>query len=143
MTDRPSAPRPAARPPIHDPAHDPAWAGARGRCPRCGSGRLFETFLAPAPECEACGLDFGFADTGDAAAVPVILVVGFLVVGLALWAEASLGIPLWLHFALWPLLTLAITPPLTRAAKGAFIGQQYRTRAAEGRLGPRGEGDAP
>ena len=125
-----------------DGDHDPTLAGARGRCPRCASGRLFAGYLTPADECEACGLDFGFIDTGDAAAVPVILVVGFLVVGLALYAEVALAMPLWLHFVLWPVLVLALTPTLTRLVKGAFIGQQYRVRASEGRLGYRDEGEA-
>ena len=119
--------------PAHD-NHDPTVAGAAGRCPRCGAGRLFEGFLRPAGECEACGLDFGFEDAGDGAVVPVILVVGFVVVGLALYAEVAHGVSLWFHFIVWPLLIVALCLPLMRVTKGALIGQQYRMRAAEGRL---------
>ena len=124
--------------PSHD-SHDPTFAGAAGRCPRCGAGRLFESFLRPAEECEACGLDFGFEDAGDGAVVPVILVVGFVVVGLALYAEVAHGVSLWFHFTVWPLVIVALALPLMRVVKGALIGQQYRMRAAEGRAAYRDE----
>ena len=32
--------------------------GFRGRCPRCGEGRLFRAFLKVADRCSVCGLDF-------------------------------------------------------------------------------------
>ena len=32
--------------------------GARLRCPRCGSGGLFERWFRMRPECPRCGLDF-------------------------------------------------------------------------------------
>ena len=44
-------------------------AGLRCRCPRCGKGKLFAGFLTLRPRCEVCGLDYGFADSGDGPAV--------------------------------------------------------------------------
>lgn len=117
--------------------HNPVHVALRGRCPRCASGRLFEGYLAPARECEACGLDFRFIDSGDGPAVFVILLVGFLTVGLALWVEVAHGPALWVHFALWPALAIAVSLPLLRALKGAMIGQQFRESAAEGRVAMR------
>ena len=114
--------------------HNPVAVAARGRCPRCASGRLFDGYLAPARECEACGLDFRFVDAGDGPAVFVILAVGFVTVGLALWTEVAHAPPLWLHFLLWPALAIAISLPLLRVLKGALIGQQFRQSAAEGRV---------
>ena len=123
-------------------SHDPTLAAARGRCPRCASGRLFDGFLTVADECEACGLDLGFEDAGDGAVVPVILVVGFVVVGLALYAEVAQGVSLLFHFTVWPLLIVALTLPLMRVAKGALIGQQYRMNAGQGRAATRDGEDA-
>ena len=117
--------------------HDPTIAAARGRCPRCNSGRLFEGFLKPAEECEACGLDLRFEDSGDGPVVFVVLIVGFVVIGLALWAEVAHGVSLLFHFTVWPLLIVALTLPLMRVLKGAMIGQQYRMDAAEGRAAMR------
>ena len=67
-------------------------------------------------------------------AVFVILLVGFLVVGLALWLEVSYGPPLWLHLLLWIPLTLAICLWLLRALKGLLINLQYKHDAHEGEL---------
>ena len=117
--------------------HNPVRVAARGRCPRCASGRLFDGYIAPARECEACGLDFRFIDSGDGPAVFVILLVGFLTVGLALWVEVAYAPSLWLHFLLWPAVAVAVSLPLLRAIKGAMIGQQFLQSASEGRIAMR------
>jgi hypothetical protein len=39
--------------------------GLSGRCPRCREGSLFAGFLSVGKKCEACGLDYAFADAGD------------------------------------------------------------------------------
>jgi uncharacterized protein (DUF983 family) len=118
----------------------PASAGLRGRCPRCGQGSLFKGFLDTAPSCTACGLDFKFIDSGDGPAVFVILIIGFVVVGLALFVEVSWQPPLWLHALLWLPLTLGLSLGLLRPLKGLMIGLQYKNKAEQGRLvepGPR------
>ncbi|HWK65231.1 MAG TPA: DUF983 domain-containing protein [Rhizobiaceae bacterium] len=116
------------------PPVDPITAGLRGRCPRCGEGRLLSGLLSLRQRCGSCGLDYSFADSGDGPAVFVILIVGFIVVGLALWLEVSFGPPLWLHLALWIPLAVALSLAALRLAKGVLVTLQYRNRAAEGRL---------
>lgn len=122
----------------HDSAHwppvDPVNAGLRGRCPRCGEGRLFAGFLGVGKRCVNCGLDYAFADAGDGPAVFVILIIGFIVVGLALWLEVSYGPPIWLHLLLWIPLTLLLSLGALRLIKGVLIALQYSNKAAEGRL---------
>jgi uncharacterized protein (DUF983 family) len=113
--------------------------GLRGRCPRCGEGRLFEGFLKLRPVCERCDLDFGFADAGDGPAVFVILLGGALVVAAALITEVVYQPPYWLHALLWlPLILLVTLLPL-RPLKGLMIALQYHHRAQEGRLVQRGD----
>jgi uncharacterized protein (DUF983 family) len=121
---------------------DPVRAGLSGRCPRCGEGRLFNGFLALGERCGNCRLDYSFADAGDGPAVFVILIIGFVVVGLALWLEVNHGPPLWLHFLLWIPLTLILSLAALRALKGLMIVLQYRNKAAEGRLSS-GEEERP
>jgi len=118
----------------HWPEVEPIGAGLAGRCPRCGEGRLFKGMLAVAPRCGVCGLDNGFADSGDGPAAFVILIVGFLVVGLALWLEVSVNPPLWVHFVLWIPLIVVLGLLVLRLTKGVLITLQYRNKAAEGRL---------
>jgi uncharacterized protein (DUF983 family) len=123
----------------HKPPPSPITAGLTCRCPRCGKGRLFEGFLTLRPRCEACGLDFAFADSGDGPAVFVILFAGLVVVGLALIVEFLYQPPFWLHALLWGPLILLVTLGPLRPFKGVLIALQYHHDAAEGRL-DRGEG---
>ncbi len=113
---------------------DPIKAGLGGRCPRCGEGRLFKGFLAVGERCGNCRLDYSFADAGDGPAVFVILIIGFVVVGLALWMEVTANPPLWVHFLLWIPLVVALSLTALRLLKGLLIVLQYRNKAAEGRL---------
>jgi len=117
----------------------PIGRGLRGRCPRCGEGRLFQGFLTLRPACEHCGLDFDFADAGDGPAVFVILIGGALVVFAALLTEVVYQPPYWVHAALWLPLILIVTLAPLRPIKGLLIALQYHHRAAEGRLERRGE----
>ena len=118
----------------HWPPVDPVNAGLKGRCPRCGEGRLFSGFLTVAPRCGVCGLDNSFADSGDGPAVFVILIIGFVVCALALWMEVTLDPPLWVHFLLWIPLIIVMALAALRLIKGVMIALQYRNKAAEGRL---------
>jgi len=112
----------------------PIARGLRGRCPRCGEGRLFQGFLTLRKRCESCGLDFNFADAGDGPAVFVILIGGGIVVFAALITEFVYQPHYWVHAALWlPLILLVTLGPL-RPIKGLMIALQYHHKAAEGRL---------
>jgi uncharacterized protein (DUF983 family) len=112
----------------------PVAAGLGGRCPRCGKGPLFRGFIALAPRCSACGLDYAFADSGDGPAVFIALIGGFIVLGAALWTEIVYEPPLWLHMVLFLPLTIIICLGLLRPFKGVLIALQYRNKAEEGRL---------
>jgi uncharacterized protein (DUF983 family) len=112
----------------------PYAAGLRGRCPRCGEGRLFTGYLTLAPRCERCDLDNSFADSGDGPAVFVILIAGFVVVMSALVTEALWRPPYWLHAVLWLPLLLVLTLGLLRPLKGLLVALQYHHKAEEGRI---------
>ncbi len=91
-------------------------------------------YLALAPRCDVCGLDYRFADSGDGPAVFVILVTGFVVVGLALIVEILYSPPYWLHAALWGPLAIVLPLVLLRSFKGVLIALQFRHKAEEGKL---------
>lgn len=116
------------------PPQSPTDVGFRGRCPRCGRGKLFDGYLATRERCDQCGLDYGFVDSADGPAVFIIMIVGFLIVGLALLVEVAFSPPLWLHMIVWTPLILGLTIGLLRPLKGLMIALQYRNKAAEGRL---------
>jgi uncharacterized protein (DUF983 family) len=116
------------------PPVDPIPAGLKGRCPRCGEGRLFDGFLTVGKGCTNCGLDYSYADAGDGPAVFVILIIGFIMVGLALWTEVNLNPPLWVHLVIWLPLTVVLALAALRLIKGVLLTLQYARQAAEGRL---------
>ncbi|MEQ8824734.1 MAG: DUF983 domain-containing protein [Filomicrobium sp.] len=112
----------------------PIYAGLMVKCPRCGKGSLLHTFLNLRESCSECGLDYKFVDTGDGPAVFAIFILGFFVLGGALWVEFNVGPPLWVHAVLWGLVTPILALGLLRVLKATLIALQYYYRAEEGRL---------
>jgi uncharacterized protein (DUF983 family) len=109
-------------------------AGLSCACPRCGRGKLFAGFLTLKPRCDACGLDYGFADAGDGPAVFIMFFAGFIVVGAALIVEVLYQPPYWVHALLWlPTIVIVTLGPL-RPMKGLMIALQYHHKAEEGRF---------
>lgn len=118
----------------HFPPVNPVQSGLTGKCPRCGQGNLFDGFLSVRPACPACGLDNSFADSGDGPAVFVIMLVGFIIVGLVLFVELSFQPPVWVHLVLWLPLTVVLAAGVLRPLKGLMIALQFKHKAEEGRL---------
>jgi uncharacterized protein (DUF983 family) len=110
------------------------FASLFARCPRCGKGSLFKNMLELREGCTACGLDYRFIDTGDGPAVFAIFILGFLVVGLALYVEFTYEPPIWVHIVLWGGLTPLIALVLLRFLKAGLIALQYKNKAEEGRI---------
>lgn len=118
-------------------------AGLRCRCPRCGQGKLFRSYLKIADRCEACGLEFGFADPADGPAFFVMTAVGILVIAAwAVWAVVGQP-PIWLQVAVvWPALLIGCLGSLP-PTKAWLVAEQYVHKAEEARwssLGKHGEG---
>ena len=116
------------------PPQSSLMVGLKACCPRCGKGKLFKGFLTVAPKCDNCGLDYGFIDAGDGPAVFIILIVGFIVVGLALFVEVAYQPPYWVHAIIWIPLTLLLTIGLLRPFKGWLVAQQFKHKARPGQL---------
>jgi uncharacterized protein (DUF983 family) len=109
-----------------------AWLLAR--CPACGRGPLFRNVLELREACDKCGMSYRFIDTGDGPAVFAIFILGFLVLGLALYVEFTYEPPTWVHVVLWGALTPLIALVLLRFLKAGLIALQYKHKAEEGRL---------
>ena len=101
------------------------------RCPRCATGHLFAGPISLRPACENCGLDFSRMDVGDGFVVPILMVMGFIVVGAAIWVDFTYSPPLWLHAIIWPPVTLILAVGMTRYLKSFLAVQQYHVRKSE------------
>jgi uncharacterized protein (DUF983 family) len=117
-----------------EPSISPFSAGIRCRCPRCGGGKLFAGYLTLAPRCEACGLDYSFADSGDGPAVFVILFGGLIAMIAVLIVELVWRPSYWVHAAVGIPVVLAATLLPLRLIKSLLIALQFHHKAAEARV---------
>ena len=102
--------------------------GFRGRCPRCGEGKLFRAFLKTADSCSNCGQDFTPHRADDLPAYLVIVIVGHIVVPLALMIETNYSPPVALQLAIYLPLTFVASLALLQPVKGAVVGMQWALR---------------
>jgi uncharacterized protein (DUF983 family) len=99
--------------------------GFLGRCPACDKGRLFGRFLKVVDHCEACGTEFHHHRADDLPPYLVIFIVGHLIGYGILMTETEMEVPMWVHLAVWPALTLILCLALLQPMKGAVVGLQY------------------
>lgn len=101
------------------------WRGFLGRCPHCGEGRLFGSWLKTVHACDHCGqvLDQHRAD--DFPAYLVIVIVGHIVVTAFLSVESAYELSMTAHLALWVPLTVILSVALLQPVKGAVVGMQW------------------
>lgn len=117
------------------PMLNPVHVGIRGRCPRCGTGKLFEGFLKLRSGCEHCGLPYAFADPADGPAFFILCFGCLPAFAFAIYLEVRFAPPLWVHlFTSLPLVLLTCIPPL-RPLKGWLVAAQYHYRAQEAGVG--------
>jgi uncharacterized protein (DUF983 family) len=102
--------------------------GFRGRCPRCGEGRLFRAFLKVDDHCSVCQLDFTPHRADDLPAYLVIVIVGHIIVPMILWIETDYSPPVPLQLAVYLPLTLILSLSLLQPVKGAVVGVQWALR---------------
>jgi uncharacterized protein (DUF983 family) len=102
--------------------------GFRGRCPRCGEGKLFRAFLKVADSCDRCGQDFSAHRADDLPAYLVIIVVGHVVVPIALYIETNYSPPVGLQLAIYLPLVAVLSLALLQPVKGGVVALQWAFR---------------
>jgi uncharacterized protein (DUF983 family) len=103
------------------------WRGFVGKCPNCGNGHLFGSFLKVVDQCDKCGEEFHHHRADDFPAYLVIIVVGHAIVPAILAVEAAYAPPVWLQLTVWLPLTLFSALFLLQPTKGAIVGLQWQT----------------
>lgn len=102
--------------------------GAFGRCPNCGKGKIFTSYLKVAPNCSACGEDLSHHRADDAPPYFTMMIVGHIVVAGILACVIETEIPLWLLGVVFGTLTIVLSLVLLPMIKGAIIGLQWANR---------------
>ena len=98
------------------------WRGVRFRCPNCGRGRLFRSYLKPVDACPECAEMLSHIRADDGPAWLTVLVTGHVTVGAALTTEMIHPLPVATSIVVFCSLTLAMALTLLPRAKGIFIG---------------------
>ena len=103
------------------------WNGMRLRCPHCGRGHLFRSFLKVADTCDVCGEELFHQRADDFPPYISIFITGHILIGVLFELQAFEIAP-WIYFA--TLLPAAVVLPLALlpSIKGAIVGLQWATR---------------
>ncbi len=104
------------------------WRGAGGRCPCCGTGRLFRGYLAVAEHCGDCGAPLGAYRAADGPAFFTISIVGILLVPLLGLTFVFFRPEPATLLAVVALVATALTFALLRLVKGAFVAYLWAQR---------------
>lgn len=107
------------------PLWNAMWNGFRGKCPKCGEGKLFSGFLKIVPACAHCGEEMRHHRADDLPAYLVVVIVGHVILGAFMGVEANSTLSTWQHLAIWAPLTVAMSLALLRPVKGAVVGLQW------------------
>ena len=109
----------------------PIKAGLACRCPACGEGPVFKSFLEIARRCTACGADFSKADAGDGPAFFVMFILAIIIMPPVLLVQIVLAPPVWVHAILWTPLIVLLGAWLLRPFKSIMFALQWKHNAEE------------
>ena len=98
--------------------------GLAQRCPICGQGKLFRSYLKLSDRCSCCGAALSELRADDGPAWATILVVGHLIVPVFILTVRS-NAPDWVYYALLFPLTIGLTLGLLPRMKGVFVALLY------------------
>lgn len=98
------------------------------RCPNCGEGRMFGSFLKTHDNCPVCHEELHHQRADDFPAYLVVFVVGHIVVGAFMGFEMMFELTTWQHLAIWIPITILSAIALIQPIKGAVIGMQWALR---------------
>ena len=102
--------------------------GWRRRCPNCGGGPMMTGYLKIRQCCASCGEELYHHRADDMPAWATIMLVGHVLAGGLLTVEINVRPPLWVHWAIWPALTLGLTMWLLPRVKGMTVALQWAKR---------------
>ncbi len=99
--------------------------GLSMKCPACGEGRMFGSFLKVLDRCETCREELHHHQADDYPAYLVIFLIAKLVFAGVLIVELTYTPPYWVHFALWMPLVLFGALGLLQPVKGFVVALQW------------------
>lgn len=115
--------------PDHRSVGQAVWNGMKLRCPHCGKGHLFRSYLKVADKCEVCGEELFHHRADDMPPYLSILIVGHLIVGIMLELELhNADIAPWVYLVTMVPAAIILPLVLLPSIKGAVVGLQWANR---------------
>lgn len=109
--------------------HRPVWQAMRRglahRCPACGEGQLYNSYLKVAENCANCGEELHHHRADDAPPYMTIFIVGHIVIPGLLLLEKAYAPPTWVHLSIWLPLLVILSLVILPRVKGALVGLQW------------------
>lgn len=97
------------------------WRGLCGRCPNCGEGKIFESYLKQVENCTTCQEDIGRLRADDGPAWLTILIIGHIVAPFIAFFALNETLPQWLLMGILFVLIIGLVFLLLPRSKGLFI----------------------
>ena len=97
------------------------WRGLRLRCPQCGEGKLFQSYLKPQDQCPHCQEPLGHIRADDGPAWLSIFITGHIAVALILHLEQYDLLTFLVEIAVIVLTVLSSIFFFLPRSKGLFI----------------------
>jgi uncharacterized protein (DUF983 family) len=105
-----------------------AMRGLRMRCPNCGVGSLFQSYLKQKPHCAECSEALGHIRADDGPAWLTILIVGHILAPFMLAILPNSTLSDAANIAIWSGLSIMLMALLLPRFKGLFIAIIWRTK---------------
>ncbi len=123
------------------PALRSMWRGLHRRCPCCGEGKAFRSYLKLVDSCQVCASPLGQIRADDFPPYLTIFIVGHIVVPLVLLVGKTAAWSLTFQMIFWPLVTLVLSLIALPIIKGAVVGLMWALclRGGDDQAGPVGE----
>lgn len=104
------------------------WRGLCERCPQCGIGKLFISYLKPVQACASCAEDFSTIRADDGPAWLTMIVTGHVIVPTAIYLAMHDLMGQGMALFLLAVSTISLVLVLLPRAKGVFIGMIWWLR---------------
>ncbi len=98
------------------------------KCPACGQGKLYQSYLKQVVACNVCGEQYGSIRADDGPAWLTIFAVGHIIAPLIIMAMTLTEIPDWQLMVGFVMLTLILCLAILPSAKALFITFIWRTK---------------
>lgn len=102
--------------------------GMKLKCPACGTGAMFSSYLKVADHCPSCGEALHHQRADDAPPYFTMFIVCHIVVAGVLFAEKLWQPEFLTHIAIWFPITIGMSLILLPMIKGSLVGLQWALR---------------